>query len=418
MQTINPEQAGLSPARLRRLDAVMQRYVDEGKLAGVITLLARHGETAHCECFGQADIADQTPMQIDALFRIFSMTKPITSVALLMLYEEGRFQLTDPVSRFIPEFKETQVIVEAKKVGWITTDVERAITIHDLFTHTAGLAYGLDRASPVDARYQDEGVLRMDEPLSDKVKRIAALPLAQQPGQAWKYSVATDVLGYLVEIIAGVPFDAFLKERIFAPLGMTDTDFYVPADKQARLTTVYEPVPDDKDKDRDRDNGSNGRIRALTATDASEEEREATEAWINKRRKPAFLSGGGGLISTIGDYLRFALMLRNQGRLEGERLLGRKTVALMTQNHLAPQIHPWADPAWGFGLGVGVLLDPARAKILGSAGAYGWGGAASTDYWYDPQEDLIGILMTQFMPNGHYPIAQEFKVLAQQALVD
>ncbi len=405
MQTINPEQVGLSPARLRRLDAVMQRYVDEGKLAGVITLLARHGETAHCECFGVADIEDQTPMQIDALFRIFSMTKPITSVALLMLYEEGHFQLSDPVARFIPEFKETQVLTEAKEDEWRTTDLERAITLHDLFTHTAGLAYGLDRSSPVDVRYQDEGILRMDEPMSDKVKRIAALPLAQQPGRAWKYSVATDVLGYLVEIIAGVPFDAFLKERIFTPLGMTDTDFYVPADKQARLTTVYEP--DDK-----------GGIRALTATDAPEEEREATEAWINKRRKPAFLSGGGGLISTIGDYLRFALMLRNQGRLEGERLLGRKTVELMTQNHLAPQIHPWADPAWGFGLGVGVLLDPARAKILGSAGAYGWGGAASTDYWYDPQEDLIGILMTQFMPSGHYPIAQEFKVLAQQALVD
>ncbi len=409
MPTITPENVGLSPARLRRLDAVMQRYVDEGKLAGIITLLARHGEVAHCECFGQADIEDQTPMQLDALFRIFSMTKPITSVALLMLYEEGHFQLSDPVARFIPEFKETQVLAEAKKDGWITTDLEREITLHDLFTHTAGLAYGLDRSSPVDVRYQKEGVLRMDEPMSDKVKRTAALPLAHQPGRAWKYSVATDVLGYLVEIIAGMPFDAFLKERIFAPLGMTDTDFYVPADKQARLTTVYEPDPDDKD---------NGGIRALTAMDAPKKEREATEAWIKKQRKPAFLSGGGGLISTIGDYLRFALMLRNQGSLEGERLLGRKTVELMTQNHLAPQIHPWADPAWGFGLGVGVLLDPARAKILGSAGAYGWGGAASTDYWYDPQEDLIGILMTQFMPSGHYPIAQEFKVLAHQALVD
>ena len=411
MQTINPEHVGFSPRRLHRLDAVMRRYVDEGKLAGVITLLARRGEVAHCECFGRADIEDQTPMQLDALFRIFSMTKPITSVALLMLYEEGHFQLSDPVSRFIPEFKETQVLAEVKEDEWRTTDLEREITIHDLFTHTAGLAYGLDRASPVDVRYQDEGVLRMDEPLSDKIKRIAALPLAHQPGQAWKYSVATDVLGYLVEIIAGAPFDAFLKERIFAPLGMTDTDFYVPADKQRRLTTVYEPDPGDKSKE-------NASIRALGAMDAPKEEREATEAWINKQRKPAFLSGGGGLISTIGDYLRFALMLRNQGSLEGERLLGRQTVELMTQNHLPPHIHTWDDPAWGFGLGVGVLLDPARAKILGSAGAYGWGGAASTDYWHDPQEDLIGILMTQFMPSGHYPIAQEFKVLAQQAIVD
>ncbi len=412
MNTVRPGKIGFSAARLGRIDDGMQRYIDEGKLAGTLTVLARHGQIAHCACHGMLDIEADRPMQPDAIFRIFSMTKPIVSVALLMLYEEGRFQLSDPVSRFIPAFKDVKVFVGETEEGIEVADLEREITLHDLMTHTSGLGYGLEDAGPVDALYQEAKILRRDEPLAEKMKRLADLPLWHQPGKGWTYSVATDVLGYVIEVIAGMPLDAYLKQRIFEPLGMVDTDFYVPQEKRDRLAALYT-----LDKE--------GHLTVMQATDPDD---PTAGDWAEMAQRPQFLSGGGGLVSTAADYLRFGEMLRNGGAWNGVRLLGRKTVALMTMNHLPTwgnsvaltvgALHPFEDPAMGFGLGVGVLMDVAQSKTLGSPGTYGWGGAASTDFWVDPEEDLVGLLLLQFMPSGYYPIKPDFKVLTYQALID
>jgi CubicO group peptidase (beta-lactamase class C family) len=283
------------------------------------------------------------------------------------------------------------------------TDLDREITLHDLMTHTSGLGYGLEDGGPVDRLYQDAKILRRDEPLAEKVKRLVKLPLWHQPGEGWTYSVATDVLGHVIEVIAGVPLDAYLKQRIFEPLGMVDTDFYVPQEKRERLAALY--TLDKK-----------GHLTPMQAMDADD---PTASDWTEMAQRPEFLSGGGGLVSTAADYLRFGEMLRNQGEWNGQRLLGRKTVALMTMNHLpAGVLHPFENPAMGFGLGVGVLMDVARSQALGSPGTFGWGGAASTDFWVDPKEDMIGLLLLQFMPSGYYPIKSDFKVLAYQALVD
>jgi CubicO group peptidase (beta-lactamase class C family) len=398
MQTIAPEKVGLSAARLGRIRPAMQRYVDENKLAGVLTAVARHGQIAHLDMVGQMDIEANKPMQLDTIFRIYSMSKPITSVAVMMLYEENRFLLTDPVSRFIPEFEHVQVFVRKNGSGTELADPVRPIAIHDLLTHTAGLAYGLENVEYVDQLYQQRlWALRERNPgmtLADMIRYVAGLPLANQPGSMWRYSMATDVLGYLVEVVSGMPFDAFLKARICEPLGMVDTDFHVPADKLGRFAATYSP-------------GEGGGMRLFDAP--------ATSRFAQPSSSP---SGGGGLVSTAEDYLRFAQMLLNGGELDGVRLLGRKTVELMRANHLPAGMPVFEDGATGFGLGFGVILDVARSRMLGSAGSYGWGGAAGTKFWIDPQEDLVGLLMIQFMPGGHYPIASDFQVLAYQAIVD
>jgi CubicO group peptidase (beta-lactamase class C family) len=398
MQTIAPEKVGLSAARLGRIRPAMQRYVDENKLAGVLTAVARHGHIAHLDTVGLMDVEANKPMQLDTIFRIYSMSKPITSVAVMMLYEENRFLLTDPVSRFIPEFEHVQVFVRKNGSGIELADPARPIAIHDLLTHTAGLAYGLENVEYVDQLYQQRvwalRERRPDMTLADMIRSVAALPLANQPGSRWHYSMATDVLGYLVEMVSGMPFDAFLKARIFEPLGMVDTGFHVPADKLGRFAATYSP-------------GEKGGMQLLDAP--------ATSRFARPTSCP---SGGGGLVSTAEDYLRFAQMLLNDGELDGVRLLGRKTVELMRTNHLPAGMPVFEDGATGFGLGFGVILDVARTRMLGSVGSYSWGGAAGTKFWIDPQEDLIGLLMIQFMPSGHYPIGSDFQVLAYQAIVD
>ena len=392
MQMTTPENVGFSSARLDRITGMLQRYVDEGKLAGMVALVARHGEVAYQQCVGQMDVATEKPMQRDALFRIFSMTKPIASVALMMLYEEGRFHLTDPVSRFIPGFTDVKVYAGEDELA----DLDRDIAIHHLLSHTSGLGYGLEEADPIDLFYREANILRADETLADKMDRLVELPLAFQPGTAWRYSVAVDVIGRLIEVIAGMPLDVFLQQRIFEPLGMVDTAFYTPVDKKARLATLY------------------GLGKEIKLTDLSGEEMD----WMAKDYAPKFLSGGGGLVSTTADYARFCQMMLNRGELDGERLLGRKTVELMTTNHLPAGMHPTNDAGGGFGLGFRILTDLAQSRILGSVGAYSWGGAASTSFWIDPQEDLFGVLMLQLMFNQDYPIGQDFRVLTYQALVD
>jgi CubicO group peptidase (beta-lactamase class C family) len=393
-----PETVGLSSARLARLEAHMQRYVDEGKLAGLITLLARRGQVAHLVKYGSMDIEAGKAMQLDTLFRIYSMSKPIASVAAMMLYEEGHVLLTDPVSRFIPAFKEAQVYVGEDEEGVELAPVEPEIAIWHLLTHTSGLVYPMPEGSPVERMLwkadQESGKGHFDWPLEELCALLASLPLAHQPGSAWTYGFSTDVLGRVVEIVSGQPFDAFLEERVFQPLGMVDTSFYVPESKLERFAANYGPAEE-------------GGLKLIDAP--------ATSVFA----KPvAFLSGGGGLISTTGDYWRFCQMLLNGGELEGTRLLSPKTVALMRVNHLPAGLAPFAAPSNGFGLGFDVTLDVGQTHNLGSVGDYGWGGAASTTFRIDPQEEMVRIMMTQFMPNGHFPLAPEFAALSYQAIVD
>jgi CubicO group peptidase (beta-lactamase class C family) len=375
----------------------MQRYIDEKKIAGIVSLIARHGEVVHFEKAGMADIESAKPMQLDSIFRIYSMTKPITSTAVLMLLEEAKIRLSDPISQYIPAFKEVKVLDNTPGSGVKFIPPTREITIHDLLTHTAGLSYGFDDNVYIDELYRKNLWSMMesgqDVTIEAVIEAVAKLPLAFHPGTMYRYSIATDVLGYMIQVVSGISFDEYLKKHIFEPLGMVDTDFFVPADKVDRFTSTY--GPDDQ--------------AGLKVTDPA--------AKSNYTRPTHFPSGGGGLVSTAGDYFQFSQMLLNKGELNGIRLLGRKTIDLMTVNHLPDGIDPFGDHSSGFGLGVSVLMDLGKNSTLGSVGNYGWGGAANTNFWIDPQEELIGILMLQYMPSDTYPIVMDFHNLTYQALV-
>ncbi len=401
------ENCGVSPARLGRISTLMQRYIDDGKLAGIIATVARRGQTAYLEKFGMMDIEANKPMQFDAIFRIASMTKPITSAAIMTLYEEGHFHLNTPIAEFIPGFKEPRVCVGADRdEGYYWTDCNRPITFRHLFTHTAGLSYGWNAEDPVDREYQkaqkESGIDPDKATVKDLVESLTTLPLAFQPGTKWRYSYAIDVLGHIVEIISGKPLDVFLKERLFEPLGMVDTDFYVPENKIDRLCALY-GHPDN----------------------APTLQRIESPFHGNVLQKPAFLSGGGGLFSTIRDYARFAQMLVNGGELDGARILSPTTVALYSINHMPKAALPYGFAEgedlyhWGYGysLGTRVLMDVSKTGLPGSVGEFGWDGAFSTYFWVDPKEALYGLLMVQHQPNAYYPIAPQFKQLTYQALV-
>ncbi|ACL60913.1 serine hydrolase domain-containing protein [Methylobacterium nodulans] len=399
-----PEAVGLSAERLERIDPWMRRYVEAGKLAGLSVTVARRGEVVFSRAHGLADLARERPMADDTIVRVYSMTKPLTSVAVMMLYEEGRFQLDDPVTRFLPEFRDMRVLTGGSRKKWESVPAERDITIRDLLTHTSGLTYGFMESTLVDAMYRDEGIdfQTAETSLADVVARAASLPLLSQPGAEWNYSIATDVLGHLVAVVSGVPFDEFLRRRIIHPLGMVDTDFHVPAEKLPRFASNY----------------AYGQDGQLTLIDDAIEGRYA-----HPRAVP---SGGGGLVSTAADYARFCRFILDRGELDGVRLLGRKTVALMTTNHLPGDLAALGQPRFaessfsgiGFGLGFSVMLDPAKAQIVGTPGEVAWGGAASTAFWIDPVEDLFVILLTQLMPSSALPLRRELRVLTYSALVD
>jgi CubicO group peptidase (beta-lactamase class C family) len=404
---VKPEDVGLSTPRLDRIRSHCQRYIDAGKLAGTVTLVARQGQIAYCEPQGYLEIEQTRPMQRDTIFRIYSMSKPITSVALMMLYEQGLFQLDDPVSAFIPSWKTMGVYVSGNHPAFVTTPPARPMTIRDLLSHTSGLTYGSLEGTPIEAAYRKLGVADRTKPgntLQNMVDTLAALPLEFSPGTRWNYSVSTDVLGYLVEVISGQRFDVYLHDHIFAPLGMTDTGFTVADTQLARFACNYSLQPD-------------GSLQLIDAPEQSQ------------YRTCSLFSGGGGLVATTIDYFRFASMLRNRGELDGVRLLGRKTVELMTQNHLpggqdltqlalAGRFTETAYAGVGFGLGFSVMQSPARAQILGTPGEYAWGGAASTAFWIDPGEDLIVVLMTQLMPSSSYPIRRQLRTLTYAAIDD
>ena len=381
----------------------MRRWVDSGKLPGLLVAVVRNDRLAWFETCGYRDVERKRAVEPDTIYRIYSMTKPITTVAALMLYEEGCFQLDDPVAKFIPAFADTRVFAGGDADSFTTEPLVRPVTVHDLMIHTSGLTYGFQHEHAVDALYRKRQVEFNANigPLAGVVEAAAAQPLVFQPGTRWNYSVSTDVLGRLVEIWSGVPLDTFFDERILRPLDMRDTGFHVPEGQGDRLASSYMQADDG----------------GLVLVDPAGESRFLEPA--------VTLSGGGGLVSTAADYLRFVRMLRGHGTLEGARILGRKSVELMTTNHLPGDLADMGRPRFaempfagiGFGLGVSVLLDPAKARILGSPGEYAWGGMASTAFWADPAEDMIVLLLTQLMPSSAYPIRRELRVLTYQALL-
>ena len=356
-----PAQVGLSTAPLAEIDSLMESYVSDGKLAGIVMLIARDGRVAHAGVYGQMEIESGKPMRRDALFRIYSMTKPITGVALMTLYDEGRFQLDDPVSKYLRGFEKVKVFAGGEGDEIKVVDLMRPVTIRDLMCHTAGLAYGLFPATPVDKMYTEAKLLDRTKNLDSMLERLLKMPLAYQPGERWMYSIAVDVQGKLIETLSGKSLDEFFAERIFQPLAMDDTAFYVPADKLDRLTVNY-TKKDGK----------------LSPIDGSKTSQFAT--------KPALFSGGGGLVSTADDYLRFTQMVLNRGQLEGVRILKPETVDLMTRNHLPEKLvpiglGPLSLPNTGFGLDFAVHVKTDKGDPAGSLGEYGWGGAASTQFF-------------------------------------
>ncbi len=379
--------AGFSKHKLERIAPFFQaRYVEPGLIPGSLTLIWRRGEVAHLSLTGQSDIGRATPMREDAIFRIYSMTKPITSVALLMLLEEGKVALDDPVARFIPGFAGLGVFAGGAEGAFVTAPPSRPMLVVDLLRHTSGLTYDFMNRTPVDAAYRKHAI---GDPgtvggLPAMIGALEKLPLEFPPGEAWNYSVSTDVAGYLVQVISGRSLGDFLRSRILAPLGMTDTDFHVPEHKRNRFAACY--------------HFNKGRMELYDDSQAS-----------RFGAAPALESGGGGLVGTASDYLRFCRMLLNRGALDGARLLSPKTVALMTMNHLPggrqmtdmmPATGLFNETGYGgvgFGLGVSVTLDLAQARLPGSVGEYAWGGAAATAFFVDPKEDMAVVFMTQVL---------------------
>ncbi|MEX1198340.1 MAG: serine hydrolase domain-containing protein [Pseudohongiellaceae bacterium] len=394
-----PEDVGMSSERLGRIAPMIQSYVDQGELVGATSMVARHGQVVHFETYGDLNRETGQDMQEDSLFRIFSMTKPITSLAVMQLYEQGLLQLDDPVARYLPGFADVRVVGE----GGALVEPEQPMTVRMLLTHSAGLTYGVFGDTLIDRMYREAGVMESPD-LTTFVDRLSEIPLQYQPGTRFHYSVATDVLGGLVEVISGQELGEYFREHIFAPLGMNDTFFRVPPEKVDRYGTNHTFDP------------ATGELQ-VSATPVSGE-------GVGGR---GFESGGGGLVSSTEDYMRFAQMLLNGGELAGERVIGRKTLDYMTENHLpaifadrgvhAPDTLPGFVDGTGFGLGFAVIEDPKRAGGVASKGEYYWGGAAGTIFWIDPAEDLAGVVMIQHM-NVQVPLRAEFKALTYSAIAE
>jgi len=404
---ITPEDAGLSSQRLERIAGAIQRSVDDKRLAGGVALVARHGKVVYLKAVGDADRDRKMPMRTDSIFRICSMTKPLTSVAVMILYEEGRFMLNQPVSDFLPEFKTLKVLdppVPQDKTSppGALVDAKRPITIRHLLTHTSGLTYHWNPRvgkSYVDAGI-GAGILQQEGTIGDSVKKLAALPLLFQPGDAWEYSLADDVLGRLVEVVSGMPLDQFFEQRIFKPLGMKDTQFYLTADKVARLATAYTYYPDKG-------------LQPIADGQVVQEGRFSYSADYPYRGPRTYFAGGAGLSSTVEDYYRFCQMMLNNGKAGDARLLSRKSVELISQNHVQGKLDQM-----GYGLGFGVTSEPHFLTELGSVGSYNWGGFYYTTFVIDPKEDLIAIFMGQLHPTGGLDVDNKVIRLAYQAIND
>ncbi len=399
-----PAALGFDAERLARIDRFLsQRYVEPGLLPGALLLVARKGEIVHRCVLGHASLAKNRRLEEDTIFRIYSMTKPVTSIALMMLVEEGRISLDDPVARWIPSWRGQSVYRAGMPGAFVTTPVETPMRVLDLMRHTSGLTYGFQNRSGVDAAYRSLGLDAFQaESLEALVDGLAGVPLEFSPGASWNYSLSTDVVGHLVSLASGLPFDAFVRTRILAPLGMHDTDFHVPEAKAARFAECYV-------------RSAEGRLEPGALGDFT--------------APPRAPSGGGGLVGTAADYLRFCEMLRRGGELGGVRLVGPKTLALMRANHLpggkdiadlapAGMFSEAAYQGMGFGLGFAMVTDPARYGVAASRGEYSWGGMASTAFWVDPVEDVCVVFMTQLMPSSTYPVRRELRAMVNAAIVE
>jgi len=391
LPTASPSEIGLSSRNLDRITPAMRKLVEDKSVAGIVTMVAWRGKVVQFNAYGMRDIEAEKPMERDTIFRIYSMTKPITSVAAMMLYEEGKFKLDDLVSKYIPDFKGLTVVADPTSSEITQVAQKREMTIRDLLRHTSGLTYGVFGDTAVDKLYRKARTIGEDGTLKGMVKRLGGIPLLYQPGTKWHYSVSTDVLGYLVEVLSGRPLDDFFAERIFDPLGMKDTGFYVPAEKLSRFATNYGPK-------------SQGGLRVVDAP--------ATSRY---RKKPTFLSGGGGLVSTASDYMRFCLMLLNKGEFGGKRLLKAETVELMTKNHLPKGV--MHSNGVGFGLGFSVRVQKSEEEPAPGVGEYGWGGAASTHFWISPRDEIAVVALTQYMPYSNR-VERILKPLVYEAILD
>jgi CubicO group peptidase (beta-lactamase class C family) len=396
----DPAKVGISTQRLQRLTQGLHARVDEGQLSGMVTLITRHGKLVYSDAYGVQDLATRKPMTEDTIFRIHSMTKPVTSVAMMMLYEEGKWSPQDLLSKHIPEFANLKVYTGVDSSGKPLLEAPaHPPTLAELLTHTAGFVYGF-QGSPVDKMFEAQKPFEVDS-TQEMIRRVASVPLEYHPGTKWKYSVAVDIQGYLIEKLSGKTLPQFFRERIFDPLGMTDTDYYVPESKMPRLATMYrmgsgattlEPVPHD----------------------------------TNVVRMPPFTGGGGGLYSTAHDYLRFAQMLANEGEMDGVRYLAPPTLELMRGNHLAPHLMAGGfgigsqqiRPGFGFGYNVAVFEDPVMAGVPAGKGSYLWDGAGGNFFWVDPTHDLVFIGMIQRLNSGVLNLQEHARALTYQALVD
>jgi len=403
---LDPSDVGLDQARLAVIGRHFDKYVEDRKIPGFLAVVTRGGKVAYVACRGFRDIEAAAPIEADTRFRIYSMTKPITSVAAMICYEEGLISLDDPLSNFIPDFGETRVFAGGSSFRPVTVPTIEPIRIWHLMTHTAGLTYGWMFNHPVDAMYRSAGFewgTPNDTDLAGCCERWARLPLRCQPGTEWNYSVATDVLGRVIEVVSGQSLDQFLYQRVLWPLGMKETSFHVEGEGAEKLAALYTPD--------------------LVTGRATRADRVG-EAALSP---PPAVSGGGGLVSTAADYHRFTQMLLRLGELDGVRLLGGRTVSYMTRNHLPRNadlaefgnpIGGQPEPGVGFGLGFSVVIDPAAYKVTSSAGEYAWGGAASTAFWVDPAEELTALFFTQLLPSTTYPIRRQLKQLVYAAIVD
>ena len=413
--TVRPESVGMCSKRLARLDRFLdERYIIPGLLPCALVQVARDGKLVHQTVLGKASLERGDALTEDSIVRIYSMTKPITSVAFMMLVEEGRVALDDPVHRFIPSWRKLQVYVSGEAGSFQTRPTDSAMRIIDLLRHSSGLTYGFQMRTPVDAAYRSGqvGASEQTEGLQGLIDQLAELPLEFSPGTAWNYSVSTDVLGYLVGKIAGMPFEEFLRRRIFEPLGMVDTDFFVPDEKIGRLADCYVK------------SAESSKLVSVSSQQAG----LAASRTATYRDLPAAPSGGGGLVSTAGDYMRFCEALRQGGASGSVRLIGPKTLHLMRSNHLPGgrdlsdvSVSLFSEARYsgvGFGLGFAMTTDVARTQLAGSRGEYWWGGAASTAFWIDPVEDICVVFLTQFMPSTLYPIRRELRTLVNAAVLE
>lgn len=408
---VKPEEVGFSSPRLAAVNKLIHGYIKAGLIPGAIAVIARQGKLVLLNVYGDMDIEQHKPMREEAIFRIYSMTKPLTAVALLILYEQGHFQLSDPISQYIPAFRELKVLE-----GNASSPLKREVTIHDLLLHTAGFSHTF-HDSPIAEHYRSANLLKLygGENLKSFIHKLAQFPLAFQPGTSWHYSLSYNILSYLVEIFSDMPFDEWIAKKVTNPLSMLDTSFYVPKHKLSRLTALY--------------------THDATKEEQQQEKEEKKKGWPLYRlpeteevlSPPTLLSGGGGMLSTATDYLRFCQMLLNRGELEGNRILSRKTIDLMTSQNLTGSLaqvglnvrHEMGLSGIGYGLGVGIMLDPAQAQVLGTKGDYFWSGLANTSFFIDPQENLIGLFLTQVKSMTRiYSFQRDFRVAIYQALVN